>query len=495
MSQEVIRRDTLAAFEKALDDAVLVELNGLEAALDMPTELIVPEPLRPGAERRTMPRYSLVEPAVVAVASWNELVALYTKDISCGGMFVETEAPPERDTRVAVQLQLPHGTGTLEFEGMVVHVVTAAQARSMGCTAGFGIQFSDLTAERRRALQRLVEQAKQMADARPMAVTSTLRELGTLGDGGSVRMTLSDAESRQVQELRAELATMTARSDLEVLGLDTAADRNALRIAFERLARRWHPSVAYVEGPPEVRQLTGEIFLRIHEAYRRLRDALASIETVPSQGSRARPARPAPPATATRVPRAAPLAPEPPPRQVSSTQHAPVTLEPLRRPTGETEGIQEESLRPQTGETEWVQDEILPPQTGETERIELGPPTGETQRAADLNARSEQLASQLKRRAPAAAPVNRGSQSPLVDEALRLVAEKKYLAAIERLERALERTPEPRLRVLLCVVQARQALTERDFPRARTHYEAVLELDPENEVAQRELLMLSALQR
>jgi len=112
-----------------------------------------------------------------------------------------------------------------------------------------------------------------------------------------------------------------------------------------------------------------------------------------------------------------------------------------------------------------------------------------------LNARSEQLASQLKRRAPAAAPVNRGSQSPLVDEALRLVAEKKYLAAIERLERALERTPEPRLRVLLCVVQARQALTERDFPRARTHYEAVLELDPENEVAQRELLMLSALQR
>jgi hypothetical protein len=49
--------------------------------------------------------------------------------------------------------------------------------------------------------------------------------------------------------------------------------------------------------------------------------------------------------------------------------------------------------------------------------------------------------------------------------------------------------------VLLCVVQARQALTERDFPRARERYEAVLQLDPSNELAQRELLMLSALQR
>ena len=52
MSNEVIRRDTLAAFEKALDDAVLVELEEAQASLDMPGDLVVPEPLRPGAERR-----------------------------------------------------------------------------------------------------------------------------------------------------------------------------------------------------------------------------------------------------------------------------------------------------------------------------------------------------------------------------------------------------------------------------------------------------------
>ena len=49
------------------------------------------------------------------------------------------------------------------------------------------------------------------------------------------------------------------------------------------------------------------------------------------------------------------------------------------------------------------------------------------------------------------------------------------------------------MRVLLHVVQARQAISERDFPRARARYETVLELDPDNEVAKRELLMISAL--
>jgi hypothetical protein len=313
-----------------------------------------------------------------------------------------------------------------------------------------------------------------------------------------------------VQELQAELAIMTARSDLEVLGLDSATDRNALRFAFERLARRWHPSVTHVDGLPEVRRLTGEIFLRIHEAYRRLRDALVSIETVPSQTSSRRSVLEAPPAEARRV---AAVGTEALPRQGSSPRNVGVTLEPRRPPNGESEREDGElppppidELEPMGGVPQSLQaDELEPmsgvpenPQTGETERIEvLRPPTGENERAADLAARSEQLASQLRRRAPEAPTTgaSRGENRSLVDEALRLVAEKRYDAAIDRLERALQRAPEPRLRVLLCVVQARQALTERDFPRARTHYEAVLELDPENEVAKRELLMLSALRR
>lgn len=391
-----------------------------------------------GAERRTEPRYSLVEPAVIEVESWTALVALYTKDISCGGMFVQTDAPPERDTQVALQLLLPDGAGTLEFEGNVVHVVTAAQAEAAGTTAGFGLQFSDLTAERRRALQRLIDQAKAAA-ARPSADGPSLHELGSTcapGDQGTpLRLTLSEAERQQLQELRAELAAMMARGDLEVLGLQGAGDLDELRDAFERAGRRWHPGQAYRDAPPEIRRLATEIFLRIEQAYRKLRAASHAAASTPPAAAASRPA-PHPPAAE-------------PPRAAASDPAGAQTPSPAR---------------------------------------------GAQRAMADLAERSSLLAAQLKRREPkVAAPPD--EQRVLVDEALRLVADKRYREAAERLELVLERKPDPRLRVLLCVVQARQALTERDFARARERYEAVLQLDPSNEVAQRELLMLSALQR
>jgi uncharacterized protein (TIGR02266 family) len=482
-TDELIKRDTLAAFERALDDAVLVELDGAPstALFEHDEQSVPPEPREPEArsvsveDRRATPRYSLVEPAVVQVASWNELVTLYTKDISCGGMFVQTDTPPERDTQVAVQLLLPYGAGTLEFEGTVVHVVNAEQARTMECTAGFGLQFSDLTPERRRALLRLVEQAKEMASSRPSTATPTLQELGSLGDGGTVRVTLSEAEHRLLQELRGELAVMMARSDLEVLGLESLTDRNTLRTAFERLARRWHPSVANVDGPAEVRQLTGEIFLRVHEAYRRLRNTLVSTEAATPMASRATVEAPeAPEASDAGARGVVPVG--------ADDVHAELTFERPRPPTGEAERATDEPPRPPTGESEPATDE---------------PRARSRSSMSELTARSELLAAQLKRRAPATAvPASaRDENRGLVNEALRLVAEKNYPAAIERLERALQKAPEQRLRVLLSVVQARQALIERDVPRARAHYEAVLELEPDNEVAKRELLMLSALHR
>jgi uncharacterized protein (TIGR02266 family) len=406
-----------------------------------------------GSERRVARRYSLVEPAVVAIASWSEMVALYTKDISCGGMFVQTDAPPEHETQVAVQLLLPDGAGALEFEGVVVHVVTAEQAEATESTAGFGLQFSDLTPERRRALQLFIEQAEVAAThagatgPAPQARGSTALP----SDRGSpLRLTLSEAEHQQLHALRAELAAMKVRGDLEVLGLQDAADLDELRDAFERQARRWHPSRVPRDAPSEIHRLVAEIFLRIEQAYRQLCDVPRSTAGVQS------PASPAKDAASRVGVESAP--PAPPPKAAP-----PAAVEP------DAEKAQQRASR-------------------------------SARRTMDgLVERSEQLAAQLKRREPKprepqAAPP-RDEQRVLVDEALRLVAEKRYLEAIERLELALQSKPEPRLRVFLCVVQARQALTERDFLRARERYEAALQLDPSHELAQRELLMLSALKR
>lgn len=402
-----------------------------------------------GPDRRVAPRYSLVEPAVVEVGSWSELVALYTKDISCGGMFVQTEVPPERDTTVAVQLLLPDGAGTLDFEGVVVHVVGPAQAEASGQAAGFGLQFSGLTAERRRALQRLIEQA-EAASRGPKADGPTLQELGSTcapSDGRGLRLSLSEAEVQQLQELRAELATLTSLGDLQVLGLHAAADLDELRDAFERLARRWHPSVAHRDAAPEIRRLATEIFLRIEQAYRRLRE----------------------------VPRATGPVPPPPPFASASRS---------ARGQASEAGAPVEITTPPEPEPDPRLEEVRAQQRARRARRLLG----------NLVGRSERLTTQLERREPAAAPP-RSEHRTRVDEALRLLADKRYAEAAERLEQALRRKPDQRLRVLLCVVQARQALTERDFSQARARYEAVLQIDPDNEVAQRELLMLTALQR
>lgn len=314
-----VKLDSVSTTSIAMQD----EMFERERASAMRNEVGSGHQPRPavGVERRTEPRYSLVEPAQVEVASWAELAKLYTNDISHGGLFIRTEVPPARDTRVAVRMVLPGGAGTLELEGVVVHVVTVAQASALACTAGFGLQFTNLTSERRRALQQLIEHAKAQED---------------------------------------------------------------------RPVRHPAPTAVHAVAPA-------------HQVVERSADG--------------------------RLPAAQP--------------------------------------RPRAS----------------------GPSMTE------LAERSEQLAAGLRRRASATASPPRDEHRASIDEALRLVADKDYPAAIAQLELVLERAPEPRLRTLLGMVRARQALLERDFPRARAHYETVLELHPGHEVAKRELLMLSALRR
>ena len=80
----------------------------------------------------------------------------------------------------------------------------------------------------------------------------------------------------------------------------------------------------------------------------------------------------------------------------------------------------------------------------------------------------------------------------MLAKALALIEARRWKEAIGPLEVAVRQRPSPQLHALLGVVVARQAAVERDFPSARRHYEEVLAMDPEHAVAQRELLMISA---
>ncbi|MEX1368251.1 MAG: hypothetical protein AB1Z98_34290, partial [Nannocystaceae bacterium] len=79
------------------------------------------------------------------------------------------------------------------------------------------------------------------------------------------------------------------------------------------------------------------------------------------------------------------------------------------------------------------------------------------------------------------------------DRALRLVAERRWAEAVEPLQQALLARPSAKLEVLLGIVRARQAAVEGDLTGARALYQAVLDLQPGHPVAQRELLMVAAM--
>jgi uncharacterized protein (TIGR02266 family) len=75
----------------------------------------------------------------------------WIKDISHGGIFLRTHTPAPLFARLVVALELPTGD-VIEVAGEVVRLVKPEQA-SAGVAAGMGVQFTDLSAEKREKLE------------------------------------------------------------------------------------------------------------------------------------------------------------------------------------------------------------------------------------------------------------------------------------------------------------------------------------------------------
>lgn len=121
--------------------------------------------IRTDTTRRRAQRYSLSTPVVVRIDSVPGLHELNTRDISLHGLFIESNAPPECNARIAVQLPFPDGSGAVNLVGEVVRVVTTRQAAATGTVPGFGVSFSPVSDESRRDLERLLEHARSSAAA------------------------------------------------------------------------------------------------------------------------------------------------------------------------------------------------------------------------------------------------------------------------------------------------------------------------------------------
>ncbi|MEO1227581.1 MAG: FHA domain-containing protein [Myxococcota bacterium] len=104
---------------------------------------------------RGNPRFVSTTRVKVRARDRADLKDLWMRDISKGGLFVETKVPPPSGTRLEVQLETP--AGTIQLEGTVVHVLTPEMTASFGGQPGVGIQFMDLDPGTREAIQAYVE--------------------------------------------------------------------------------------------------------------------------------------------------------------------------------------------------------------------------------------------------------------------------------------------------------------------------------------------------
>jgi len=151
--------DPFAGFElqppPAADGPVDAEAIGLEL---VPVPASEPADLDPAAVRRH-PRFVSRHQVLVALGGRDELKALWTHDISAGGLFVITDDQPSKGTQVGIKLHTPDGD--LDLNGMVVRTVDNAAAAATGDVAGVGVRFTDLTAERRQVLERYIAGVSQ----------------------------------------------------------------------------------------------------------------------------------------------------------------------------------------------------------------------------------------------------------------------------------------------------------------------------------------------
>jgi uncharacterized protein (TIGR02266 family) len=86
-----------------------------------------------------------------------DFVLEYAANISAGGVFVQTENPPELHSVVTVTMELPDGGKPVEAKGLVVHRVSPEDAKVRNTPPGAGVQFVDSSDEFRERIDRAIE--------------------------------------------------------------------------------------------------------------------------------------------------------------------------------------------------------------------------------------------------------------------------------------------------------------------------------------------------
>ncbi len=220
-------------------------------------------------------------------SSWGQLDRIYKRDLRRSAIFLKSREPPPLGTAVRINLTLPsetliilHGEiaehvpeGGLNGRGPGVDVRLATIPQSAMWLIESALSSSSRARSRARDSSKVqpapagaTASASRQRRAPPSSTPRAPTEESNLEDGAPV----VEAEAGLVAALRAEQEVLRTRNPFQVLGVGYEADDQAVRDAFARLTKKYHPDRYARFQSEDVRELASEVFILIRDAYRRI---------------------------------------------------------------------------------------------------------------------------------------------------------------------------------------------------------------------------------
>jgi uncharacterized protein (TIGR02266 family) len=187
----------------------------------------------------------------------------YTRDLSRGGVFIQTPNPRPPGSKVVLVLE-PPASDQVSLLGEVVTAVDAEDARARGLQPGMGIRFLDLE-DKRGVIEAILERLAP-GGAVPPPVPAAGPAAAAPAPPAAVDV------SRITREAQEFLAANEGKDYYHLLGVPRESSSVEVRRAFLKLTRRFHPDNYFRKAPEEVTRLLEDIYDLLTRAYETLLD-------------------------------------------------------------------------------------------------------------------------------------------------------------------------------------------------------------------------------
>jgi len=354
--------------------------------------------------------------------SWAQLKSIYERDLARAALFLRSGKPPPLGARVRVDLSLPSDS-LIVLNGAVTEHVPEGGLGGRG--PGVDIALDSIPQSAMWLIESALKSAATKQESQPIPPAKTTPappRAAAIEDDADV----ADAESDLVAALREEHAALARLNPFQILDVGYEATDAEVRGAFGELTRKYHPDRFARYQSREARKHASEIFILIRDAYRKLGTEKARAQTLRmlrmDRGSPTRGTRPTSPPT-------------------SSDDDAPVRASPSFKARSPVQPPARETS-PATPRAASRRPSSPPPSVAPRARRPSAPPTKIPAAENLLEAGQYDQALQLYRRAAENNPTDRGARAGVeLAEGLRALAQRNRLEAAQRFESVLELDP------------------------------------------------------